>query len=131
MLLFSTTVLPSPGLGLGLFALVDIPNGEKYWERDERFDKVIPIKEFESYKEIARKYIEYYGFQETENNWYLCSDNARFTNHSNTPNTTHYHDEKGTLIYCTTTKDIKAGEEILCDYKELCLTCKEGLPWEK
>ena len=84
MLLYETEVKPSlnKDLGLGLFTLVKIRKGAKYWVRNEDFDKIISFQQLNSLMQIAKDYIEKYGFQETARNWYLCGDNARFTNHS-------------------------------------------------
>ncbi|HWY10449.1 MAG TPA: SET domain-containing protein [Bacteroidia bacterium] len=122
MLIKNTVVKRSRGRGMGLFANVNIKKGEKYWIRDEKFDKPIPLSEFKSYKKIARDYIIHYGFQEKSKNWYLCSDNARFTNHSPKPNTENIFDNKGRLQYAIATKDIKKDKEIFCEYGKLCLT---------
>ena len=133
MLLIKTKVQPTQikGAELGLFTLVDIAKGDKYWVRYEKFDKVISVEELNSYEPIVKKYVINYGFQETETRWYLCGDNARFTNDEECPNTAQYFDEDRKLQYCYALRDIKAGEEILCDYKDLCLTMKDGPPWRK
>lgn len=133
MLLYETEVKKSDveGLGLGLFTKVKIKKGAKYWIRNEDFDKVISIQQLNSLMTIAKDYIEKYGFQETAKNWYLCGDNARFTNHAEEPNTEQFFDDQGRLQYAFALKDIEEGEEIFCNYTKLCLTMDNGTPWDK
>ena len=56
----------------------------------------------------------------------LCADDARFMNHSDRPNTHSGTDERG---YVTTiaSRDIRAGEEITCDYYEFDTDAEEKL----
>jgi len=54
----------------------------------------------------------------------MCVDNARFINHSDTPNT-------GNDGYdCPVLRDIQKDEELTCDYREICETCVNGLGFE-
>ena len=132
MLLFETEVRESQikGLGLGLFTLVKIKKGAKYWIRDEDFDRVISLHQLNSLMQIGKDYVEKYGFQETSKNWYLCGDNARFTNHSEDPNTAQYFDGQRRLQYGYALRDIEVEEEILLDYSDLCLTMTNGVFWK-
>jgi len=50
------------------------------------------------------------------NKYILCSDDARFFNHSKAPNTKEVKSEDGYGI-TVTLKDIHEGEEITCDYE--------------
>lgn len=130
MLLVETFLNTSPGKGVGLFAKFDIPKNTKYWVRNERFDKVISVTELKDYPLIASDYITKYGFLEKSNNWYLCGDNARFSNHSSSPNTLHLFNQEGLLQYCIALCDIHTGDEITCNYVEICLTCKNGVDFD-
>lgn len=127
MLLVDTYINLSPGRGLGLFAKYDIPNGTQYWMRNELFDKLITQEILHKLPQITIDYIQKYGFQETTKNWYLCGDNAKFTNHSPVPNTLNHFDTNGLNIFSIVNRNIKAGEEIFLDYTEICMTCKDGL----
>jgi SET domain-containing protein len=127
MLLVETFLAVSPGKGVGLYAKSLIPMGMKYWERNEVYDKIISPAEMETLPELAAKYIKTYGFLEPNGNWYLCRDNARFSNHSDNANSSNLFDEDGAVLAHIATRDIKEGEEISCDYTELCQTCKEGI----
>lgn len=127
MLLIESYLDNSSGRGFGLFASAYIKKNTVFWVRNELFDKIITNKEFFKLNQISKKYVERYACLEKSGNWYLCSDNSRFSNHSFKNNTINVFDNMGILQKQFASKDIKAGEEILCDYTELCLTCKNGL----
>lgn len=127
MLLVETYVSYVSKKGLGLLAKVRIAKGTTYWLRNESFDRTFSEKQLESFDKLASDYVRHYGFQERNSDWYLCSDNARFTNHSKQPNTKNHFDIHGTLQSCTVVTDVEVGEELLCDYSELCLTCINGV----
>lgn len=127
MLILETYLDKSLGRGIGLFAAQNVMAGTKYWVRDDFFDKIITPWQLSCFKKRGRDYIRKYGFKERNGNWYLCGDNARFSNHSINPNTSNHFDNKGLLQFCTISKDIKAGDEILCNYVEICSECKKGV----
>ena len=127
MLVIESYMDISPGMGIGLFAKANILKGTKYWIRNEVFDKLISKKQYESLDKLAADFTEIHGFLEVTQNWYLCCDNASFTNHSNFPNTKYYFDRDGLVKYGVASKNIISGEEIFCDYTKICLTCKNGL----
>jgi SET domain-containing protein len=120
-----------PGKGIGLFANEEIPAGATYWVRNEEFDRIYNPNDFNCLKKIAANYIAHYGFLEVSGNWYLCSDNARFSNHSENSNSKSIFDNNGIVLYCVATINIGIGQEILCDYKEICLTCKNGVTFNQ
>jgi len=130
MLLVETYIEISEGIGIGLYAKNRILKGTKYWVRNEIFDKIISPSQLLRLNKLAINYIKKYGFLEVSGNWYLPGDNDRFTNHSKSSNTLNHFDNGGLLQYATVTKDIEIGEEILCDYSEICLTCKNGVFFE-
>lgn len=131
MLLVETYLDISPGRGIGLFAKFDLNIGTKYWIRNEAFDKVFSISELEALEEIASEYFRKYGFLEVSGNWYLCGDNARFSNHSPVSNTENHFDKNGVIQYSTVSKAIKAGQEIFIDYTQICETCKNGVTFSE
>jgi uncharacterized protein len=127
MLLVKTFIQSSPNKGIGLFTLELISKGTKYWVRNEIFDRVFSENDLQLFSEINVNYIKRYGFLEISGNWYLCGDNARFTNHSNNSNSKNYFDEGGLILYTIAEKEILPGEEILCDYREICQECKKQM----
>jgi SET domain-containing protein len=130
MLLVSTYLSNSPGKGVGLFAKEMIPEGTVWWVRNEDFDKVISDCELNSYTELSAVFIKTYGFHEQAGNWYLCIDNARFSNHSYAPNTLNNLNEKGQLVSCTASKNIYPGDEIFCNYQDICTASRAELGFE-
>ena len=66
----------------------------------------------------------YQTYIKDDGTMYMCVDNARFINHSDTPNTKNVGDD------CAVTRDIQEGEELTCDYRTICLTCVDGLIFE-
>ncbi len=124
MTIVKTFLKEVPNKGIGLFAGEDIPNGKLWWKDVPSFDKIITKEEYESYDSIQKEFVDTYNFIKNDGTMYMCVDNARFINHSDTPNTGNILDD------CMAIRDIKAGEELTCDYRTICLTCVDGLPFE-
>ncbi|MBN2080179.1 MAG: SET domain-containing protein [Spirochaetes bacterium] len=102
-------------IGLGLFADQFIPKGTVIWRFNPVIDKVIPIGELEGLTEIERRFIDTYTYREGDT-LVLCSDDAKYVNHSRTPNTDNYENEEGSVTVARI--DINAGEEITSDYSD-------------
>ena len=101
-----------PGAGIGLFAAEDIPRGAVIWQRDEGFDLVIDEADWPP--GVPDDFLRFYGFSPAGAGRYVvCLDNARFMNHSRTPNGV---GDRETVA----ARDIKAGEELTEDYRNLC-----------
>ena len=106
--------------GLGLFAKEFIPTGITIWEFMPGFDIEIPVSSVEilspSAQQQLRHYAEYVAAQRL---FVLSGDDDRFTNHSDTPNTRRrdVDGQRYQVVYAT--RDILAGEEITCDYREV------------
>lgn len=130
MLVIETFLDISLGKGVGLFSKNLIKKGELYWIRSDTFDKINTPDNMASYYPLQIIFIKTYGFLEASGNWYLCIDNARFSNHSDYPNTINHINEKGELLSCSVSKDILPGEEILCDYRDICQSCVIELGFE-
>ncbi len=130
MLLISTFLKNSPARGIGLFAKKFIPKDTVYWKRNERFDRIFDANQMAEFEQLVRDYIMYHGFLEINGNWYLCGDNARFSNHSDVPNTKNHFDSQGIVQFSTTIVDIQIDEEILIDYADTCQTCLSGVSFQ-
>lgn len=115
MMLVPTYVAPSPIEGVGIFAAEDIPAGTAIWHFDPVFDRVFPLREVDAMAPVQRDYVERYGYTHMLDDGYVVieSDNGRFMNHSARPNTDFTRPDVGYAI-----RDIRAGEEITCDYGE-------------
>lgn len=113
MLLIKTKLGFSKIHGIGLFADEYIPKGKAIWRFAPVFDVKVSIKDLDKLPKQAQSYI--YLDQKT-GEYILCSDDARFFNHSITPNTVHFY-EKGRYGQTIAVKNIKSGEELTCDYR--------------
>ncbi len=83
------------------------------WKLNPKFDLIWSIKEFNALPKKAKDSILFYGhFQAEEGGYILCSDDARFFNHSTSANC------KSKVGKTYAIKDIKIGEEITDNYIE-------------
>lgn len=126
MLKVKTLVAKStiPDAGNGLFANQDISKGTLIWQLNS-LDKVIPIGSILYYTSIELEYIKKYAYKSGEN-LILCSDDAKYINHSKNPNLEDYIDPKFGSV--TVAKyDIKAGDELLSDYANFDDDSKNGV----
>jgi len=126
MMQINTTVKEStiPGAGLGLFAVEDIKKDTIIWIFNPLLDRVITEEEFNKLNTFEKAYVKTYAYLSDDKdystngktNYILCIDNGRFFNHSTTLNNViDTHD----LLFgsiTVTARDIKAGEELLCNY---------------
>lgn len=118
MLLVKTRIGLSKINGIGLFAAQFIPKGTIMWRFTEGFDTridkdvlgSIPLKDRDGF-------IKYPFYSRRTNTYVLCCDDARFFNHSDTPNVGDEDDimtnEGIDIALC----DIQEGEELTCDYR--------------
>lgn len=108
MLLIKTEVKPSR-YGLGLFAAEFITEDTCIWTWDDRTEIVMSLHDAKS--DIFEEFLSTYGYYVPEFGIVVNLDNARFMNHSDTPN--------GIEIDGSTYAkyDIQAGEELTCDYR--------------
>lgn len=117
MLLIKTTIGPSIIHGIGLYADQFIPKGTIIWEFTPGFDHRLTKSKLEKWKEIDPDASKYVYLDKNTSQYILCSDNARFMNHSSTPNSRHMYlkNEYGQTI---ATRDIQIGEEIIYHYQD-------------
>lgn len=113
MLLIKARAGPSKIHGLGLIAKEFIPKGTVMWKFKAGFDVEIPESLLPELSPNAQDQIEYYAyFHEELRTYVLSSDDDRFTNHSDDPNTAARHDVMIAI------RDIAEGEEITSDYSQ-------------
>lgn len=115
MLLVATYVAPSSVEGVGVFADEDIAAGSVIWRFDPLFDRLLSVSEIAALDRIQQDHVTRYGYGYPMDRTLtvLESDNGRFMNHSDRPNTVFSDPHFGYAL-----KDIAAGAEILCDYNE-------------
>lgn len=113
MLTVHATAGPSPIDGLGLIARSPIPAGTPIWVFRPGFDLAMAPAELAALSPWSRAQISRFLYEELETGLFiLCCDDARYMNHSATPNTT------TALRQTTALCDIAAGDELTCDYAE-------------
>ncbi len=113
-----TRVGPSDIEGIGVFAVSDINKGTIVWRFDPALDRLYDPAELEAMHPVMRDFLMRYAYLHAKTGRYvLCCDNSRFVNHADDPNTRGEFPEdghpEGIDRAC---RDIKAGEEITCDY---------------
>jgi hypothetical protein len=114
----------SDEIGLGVFATRPIPKGTVLWALDDLDQRLSPVR----VRRLGPRYhalLDRYAFVNAESERVLCSDIARFVNHSCEANaiSTGWH-------FDVAVRDVAAGEEICNDYGALNLdesfTCHCG-----
>lgn len=115
MLLVTTYVAASEIEGVGVFAGKPIAAGEVIWRFDADFDLLLPLKKYRSAPPYLRDLLDRHAYPSPGRPDLLVfeSGNGRFMNHSDTPNTDFSPDDHGVAL-----RDIAAGEELTCDYRE-------------
>jgi hypothetical protein len=109
--------------GFGVFAAARIPRGTIIWEFDEGADWALTEAEIAAFPDTLRDQIEAWTYLSEGGLYILCSDGAKFMNHSFQPNC----DDCGEDTVAG--RDIEAGEELTCDYRSFDVKSKEnGLP---
>ena len=113
MLLIRTKLNKSKIEGIGLFADEFIKKGTKIWEYESSIDLSILKEEIEKLSKPSKEQLYKYAYLDKERNKYLlCGDDARFLNHSSSPNCDEATDNNSTFAL----RDIKPGEELTINY---------------
>ncbi len=116
MLLVPTRLAPSQIHGLGVFAVAPIAKGTPVWRFEKGLDMEFAPDIAARLPEHVRAFFSRYGYLDRNlNRLILCFDDARFVNHSDTPNvaTDYARDPHGLDVAL---RDIAAGEELTMDY---------------
>lgn len=108
----------SEEIGYGVVAKKFIPKGTITWVQDE-LDQIYTPSQVEKMREPAREMIDKYTFRNSQGNFVLCWDLAKYVNHSFRSNclSTAYDFE-------IAVRDIQVGEELTDDYGYLNVTEK-------
>ena len=114
-MLVRTYVSNSEIEGIGIFAEEPIRAGSLIWRTDPKFDINFTREDIDQLEPHMRFFVLRYSYPHMTipGIWVLESDNGRFMNHSETPNTDFTRLEEGYAI-----RDIAVGEEITCNYFE-------------
>lgn len=126
MLLVRTRLSQSRIHGIGLFADEPITKDTIIWRFDPRIDIRISPEQLEALSWPAQEQMRRYSYREKHSGLYvLCGDDARFFNHSDTPNCIDLYDGVDADITIAL-RDIEPGEELTCDYSMFDLDLIEG-----
>jgi hypothetical protein len=118
MLMVKTRLGPSDIAGIGLFAAEDIAEGTVTWRFWRDLDRLLMRDEIDKLPEPARSsLLDHVYLNEASGRFVLCADNARFMNHADDPNTAGVHEPGAIEGYDIAIRDIRAGEEMTCDYR--------------
>lgn len=111
MLIIRTRVAPSEIHGLGLFTEEALVKDQVIWDINPIIDHVITRPLLETLPSIVQEFVHHFSWQDEAGNFFISLDNDRFMNHSDNPNIENDHPR-----FCFALRDIKAGEELTCDY---------------
>lgn len=110
MFIVDTYIGVSEGKGLGVFTKNPIKKGTIIWEFIDGLDIKVHKNIVNELNESQKAFIKKYFWR--ENDYYYSScDDSRFQNHSATPNSIVFGENK-----MIASSDIESGEEILADY---------------
>ncbi len=128
MLLINASVGRSRIHGKGLIARELIPAGTLVWVLKKGFDVELTKGQFEELSPSAREQVAPYVYTDVATgNYILCSDDAKYMNHSDAPNTRTEGQQTVAIA------DIQPGQEITCNYFEFDAATRRStvLDWNK
>jgi SET domain-containing protein len=105
--------------GIGIFARKLIKKGTLVWRFKPGFDLSISEADMKTYSPEAVLQVKNYGYLDNSTGLYiLCSDDARFFNHSDNHNVGPLPNQKDLTALSDdfALRDIQEGEEIFCNY---------------
>lgn len=117
MLLVKTKIGQSKIHGIGVFADEFIPKGTTIWKFTSGFDQKFTREQILSFPELLQVYIYKYSWKGTKSKLYcFSSDNGKYFNHSDNPNTLSEYIDNETEVITTAIRDIQIGEELTDNY---------------
>lgn len=132
MMLVPTRRQSSEIHGTGLFAVDPIPAGTPTWRFTPGLDLALHPDAVGALSDVARDWFVTYAYLDIRTGLYvLCADDARFMNHSDTPNVGGDYEQEPVFGMDVALRDIAAGEELLCDYRTFDRIDREQLHFER
>jgi len=117
MLTVKTIIKPSQIHGLGLFADQFIPNGTVIWRFTPGFDLKFTRQDILGFPTALQIYLCKYSWRSRKSgNYCFPSDNGKYFNHSDHPNSLSAYRDGEEEVITTAIHDIQIGEEITDDY---------------
>src|SRR3989344_3030285 len=116
MMLVKTKLGQSQIHGIGLFADEFIQEGTPVWKFTPGLDFKLTAEEVQKLPELAKEVFLHYAYHSNVDDTHVLTfDNARFFNHSRTPNVRSVDVEGEPEGMEVATRDIAPGEELVCD----------------
>ncbi len=113
MLLVNASAGPSRIHGQGLMARESIPAETVIWVLNPAFDVEMTSEQFDELPPFVRQQVGRYVYTDmATGKIVLCSDDAKYMNHADRPNTRSVGQQTVANV------DILPGEELTCDYRE-------------
>ncbi|UKJ75007.1 SET domain-containing protein [Azospirillum brasilense] len=124
-LLIATRLASSPIHGLGLFAEEAVAAGTPVWAFDARIDRLLEPDDavLAEFPQVARL-VDFHGCVIEGIGVLLPGDDARFLNHADGPSIGRA--DPGDWRRFVARRDIAAGEEITCNYEDICADVREA-----
>ena len=121
MILVPTRVAASGIHGNGLFADACVAEGTPFYQFLPGFDQALSPDAWSAMPEPVRGFVRHFTYYDrASHRMILSGDDARFMNHSETPNTGVPEEAlsgTGERVITRALRDIAAGEELTCDYR--------------
>ena len=115
-----TYLAPSTIEGIGLFAGQDIQKGTITWKFAPGFDLSFSKEEVGDMPPLTQQFTKKYSVLSMVSGKYvLCNDDARFTNHSASPNLESVIVEGEIEKIARANREIEKGEELTIDYRSI------------
>lgn len=131
MLLVKTSKHNSGIHGIGLFAGQFILKGAATWRFTPGIDQALHPAELGRIPDAARDQFLMYAYLDIRTGLYvLCADDARFMNHSPTPNVVGDYEQDPVFGVDVATRDIQEGEELTCDYRTFDRVDRQALTFQ-
>lgn len=124
-LLVPTRLAVSPIHGLGLFAEEPVAAGTPVWRFDARIDRLLDADDavLTDFPQVARL-ADFHGCMIDGVGVLLPGDDARFLNHADGPSIGRA--DPGDWRSFVARRDIAAGEEITCNYEDICADVRDA-----
>ena len=115
-----TYLAPSTIEGIGVFAGQDIQNWTVTWKFSPGFDLSFSKEELRDMPPLTQQFMMKYSVLSMVSGTYvLCNDDARFTNHSASPNLESVIVKGDAEKIARANRDIRKGEELTIDYRTI------------
>jgi hypothetical protein len=116
MLLVKTHLDKSLIHGLGVFLDEDVVQGQILWKDVAGFDLVFTADSIKDLPQFYKDFVQIYASPLKDDQLHLCCDNAKFLNHSTSPNMQLINING--IEYFSALSDLKAGTELVCNYNK-------------